>query len=229
MTAVRPRSEAPPLVTSLVGIIVAVVSAVFGISAHGLAAGTGAALPSSGQMLMVLAASAGIGGATAALARRRSPIALTAGGLLAGQGVVHLVMISGHGHSGSAHSGAHPAAGGHAGHMPDPVAVRAAMDGTAATAGTGGASGAGAATGSHADALLTPAMLGAHLAAIVITLALVAILSGTLAWVAARVLPLLATAHLVVVELTDPHGRIAAPDARYLLARGRPRAPPVSV
>lgn len=201
------------MVSSLAGIIVAVVSGVFGISAHGLAAGSGAALPGSGQVLLVLGASAGIGAATASLARRRSPVALSAAGLLAGQGVVHLVLASGHSHGGGAHSHV-------AGHAVDTAAVRAAMDVT--TTGS-------AAAGAHADALLTPGMLGAHLAAIAMTLTLVAILSGTLAWVAARMAPLLATVHLVVVDKQFPLGRIAAPDSRYLLAGGGTRAPPVAV
>lgn len=206
------------MVSSLVGIVVAVVSAVFGISAHGLAAGTGATLPGSGQMLLVLAASAGIGAATASLARTHRPLVPTAGGLVAGQGVVHLVLISGHGHGRAAHPPAHSAAHSDAGgHAVDAAAVRAAMDGVAT---------AGAGPGAHADGLLTPGMLGAHLAA---TLALVAILSATLDWVAGRVLPLLATVHLVVVEKLSTCGRIAAPDARYLLARGGTRAPPVAV
>lgn len=213
MPADRPRAEAPTVVSSLVGIIVAVVSGVFGISAHGLAAGTGAALPGSGQVLLVLAASAGIGAATASLARRRSPVVLTAAGLLAGQGVVHLILASGHSHGSAAHTHL-------AGHSVDAAAVRRAMDG----ANVGGTAASG-----HVDSLLTPGMLGAHLAAIAITLTVVAILTGTLAWVAARVQPLMATAHLVVVDLVVSRGRIAAPDARYLLSGGETRAPPVAV
>lgn len=197
------------MVSTAAGIVVAVVSAVFGICAHGLAAGTGAALPSSEQILMLLGASAGVGAVTAALARRHSPVALSALGLLAGQGLVHLVMASGHSHGGAAHNHA-------AGHTVDSGAVRAAMD-------------SGSTVGAHADSLLTPGMLGAHLAAVVMTLAVVAVLSGTLAWVAARVVPLLAGVHLVVVEKIAPCGRIPAPDARYLLAGGATRAPPVSV
>ncbi|HJC28310.1 MAG TPA: hypothetical protein H9759_02835 [Candidatus Dietzia intestinipullorum] len=209
MTADRPRPAAPDVVSTATGIVVAVVSAVFGVCAHGLAAGTGAALPSSEQLLMLLGASAGVGAVTAALARRRSPVLLSVGGLLAGQGLVHLVMVSDHAHGGAGHDHA-------AGHVVDPGAVRAAMDG-------------GSAAGAHADLLLTPGMLGAHVAAVVLTLAVVAILSGTLAWVAARVAPLLAGAHLVVVDKLVPRGRVPAADTRYLLSRGATRAPPVSV
>lgn len=201
----RLRSEVPPAVTSLVGVVVAMVSAVFGISAHGLAAGAAATAPTSGQILSVLAAGAGIGAVTAALARHRSPVPVAAGGLVAGQGLVHLVLASGHTHT-------HGPAG-HT-HGADAATVRAAMDATAVTP----------------HDLWTPAMLGAHVAAIVGTLAVVAVLARTLTWVAARVAPLLdrillAAADLVVVPaLPTP-----APDAGYLIARGGTRAPPVAV
>lgn len=208
------------MVTTIVGMVVAVVSAVFGISAHGMAAGTATALPGSGQLLMVLGASAGIGAATASLARQHSPVLLSGAGLLAGQGVVHLVLISGHAH-GAASS--HPA--GHAaGHTVGSAAIRAAMDSASGAAGAGGPG-----AGSHVDALLTPGMLGAHLGAILLTLTVVAVLSATLSWLAARLAPLAASVHLVVVELISPHGRVAAPDARYLLVGGGTRAPPLTV
>ncbi|MFL0578933.1 hypothetical protein [Dietzia sp. 179-F 9C3 NHS] len=199
----RLRSEVPPVVTSLVGVVVAMVSAVFGISAHGLAAGAAATAPTSGQILSVLAAGAGIGAVTAALARHRSPVPVAAAGLVAGQGLVHLVLASGHAHGPAGHT-----------HGADAATVRAAMDATAVTP----------------HDLWTPAMLGAHAAAIVVTLAVVAVLARTLAWVAARVAPLLgrillAAADLVVVPtLPTP-----VPDPGYLLARGGTRAPPVAV
>ena len=209
------------MVTALVGIVVAVVSAVFGISAHGLAAGTGAAglgaaAPSPGQILLVAAASAGVGAATAAIARRRAPVPVALAGLIAGQGLVHLVLATGHAHGGVAHAaGSATVALGH--HVADPAAVRAAMDGSA--------------SGSAASpaALLTPGMLGAHLAAIAATLLLVAAVSGALAWVAARVVPLLGTVHLVVVAPLVSSYDAGAPRDRFLLARGGTRAPPVAV
>ncbi|MBB1029441.1 hypothetical protein G6027_00750, partial [Dietzia sp. SLG310A2-38A2] len=55
MSADRFRAEVPPVVTAAVGIVVALVSAVFGIAAHGLAAGTGALAPSPGQILLIAA------------------------------------------------------------------------------------------------------------------------------------------------------------------------------
>ena len=61
------------------------------------------------------------------------------------------------------------------------------------------------------------------------TLGLVAVLSVTLAWVAARVMPLLATAHLVVVAPLISSYDADAPRGRFLLARGGTRAPPVAV
>ncbi|WP_231750366.1 MULTISPECIES: hypothetical protein [Dietzia] len=213
MPADRVRTEVPPVVTAAVGMVVALVSAVFGIAAHGLAAGTGAVAPSPGQILLIAAASAGVGAATAAVARQRSPIPVTAAGLIAGQGVVHLLLASGHTHSGS--PGASHAALGH--HMTDPTLVRAAMDG----AGTGLSLGPAA--------LLTPGMLGAHVAAIAVTLALVAILSGTLAWVAARVTPLRVAAHLVVVAPLVCSYDADTPLHRFLLTGGGTRAPPVAV
>ncbi|MBB1016664.1 hypothetical protein G6012_15340, partial [Dietzia schimae] len=45
MSADRLRAEVPPAVTAVVGIVVALVSGVFGISAHGLAAGALAGPP----------------------------------------------------------------------------------------------------------------------------------------------------------------------------------------
>lgn len=209
MSADRLRSEVPPVVTAAVGIVVALVSGVFGISAHGLAAGAAASPPTLGQILTVAAASAGVGAVTAARACRWSPV-LTAGvGLVAGQGLVHLILASGHSHTG--HAASPPVH-----HVVDPAAVRAAMD----TQGLASA---------HTADLLTPGMLGAHIAAIVLTLALVAVLTGTLSWLAARVMPIFATAHLVVVTPLVSSYEADAPRGRFLLARGGTRAPPVSV
>ena len=202
------------MVTAAVGIIVALVSGVFGISAHGLAAGTAAVPPTSGDILMVAAASAGIGAVTAALARHRPPLLTAAAGLLAGQGLVHLVLSTGH-----THAGGMSGAIGH--HGADPAAVRAAMDGA-----TGAATNPGA---GHTASLLTPQMLGAHIAAVVLTLTVVTILSRTLAWVAARVAPLLERVHLVVVAPLLSSYNAHAPRARYLLTGGATRAPPAAV
>lgn len=214
------------MVTALVGMVVAVVSGMFGIAAHGLAAGTdaavtGALIPGAGQLLLVAAASAGVGVAASAIARRRPPMLVAAAGLISGQGIVHLVLASGHTHSGApvAAGSAHSALGHH---LTDPALVRAAMDSAAA-------GGAGSGTVTSAATLLTPGMLGAHLAAIVVTLALVAILSGTLAWVAARVVPLLGTVRLVVVAPLLSSYDAGAARGRFLLARGGTRAPPVAV
>ncbi len=223
MSADRLRDEAPPVVTAVVGIVVALVSGVFGISAHGLAAGAAAGSPTSGEILMVAAASVGIGAVTAALARRGSLALTAAGGLIAGQGLVHLVLASGHTHGAAGGTADHAA--GHAGdgvgalghHTADPAVVRAAMDGV------------GLDPVASAAALLTPGMLGAHLAAIVATLTLVAILTGTLSWLAARVLPMPVTAHLVVVARLLASYDADAPRGRYLLARSGTRAPPVAV
>ena len=214
------------MVTAAVGIVVALVSGVFGISAHGLAAGAAAVPPTSGDILMVGAASAGIGAVTAAIARDRPPLLTAAVGLLAGQGLVHLVLSTGHTHGlGTAHIGHHGA---------DTAAVRAAMDSasmnSAAMDSAAMDSAAAGSTGTgHMASLLTPQMLGAHLAAVVLTLTLVAILTGTLAWVAARVAPLLARAHLVVVAPLQSSYNAHAPRARYLLTGGGTRAPPAAV
>ena len=215
MSADRLRAEVSPAVTAVVGVVVALVSGVFGISAHGLAAGVLAGPPTSGQILSVAAASAGVGAVTAALARHRAPALTAAAGLIAGQGLVHVVLASGHTHGTAGHATGAPGVLGH--HTTDPEALRAAMDSV------------GLAPASSVATLLTPAMLGAHVAAIATTLVLVAILSGTLSWLAARVPPLPATAHLVVVARL-----LASYDAhplrgRFLLARGGTRAPPVTV
>lgn len=201
------------MATAVVGIVVAVVSAVFGISAHGLAAGAAAGAPGAGQILLCIAAGAGVGAGTAAIARRRSPVMVAAAGLIAGQGLVHLVLASGHAH-GHAHGGG-PGVPGH--HVTDPALVRAAMDGAALDAAPSPAG------------LLTPGMLGAHLAAVVVTLTVVAILTGTLAWVAARVMPMVAGVHLVVVAPLVSSYDARAPRGRFLLSRGGTRAPPVAV
>lgn len=211
MSADRLRAEVPPAVTAVVGIVVALVSGVFGISAHGLAAGALAGPPTVSQILSVAAASAGVGVVTAAVARRRAPVLTAAAGLIAGQGLVHLVLASGHTHGATGTTGAL----GH--HTTDPAALRAAMDGV------------GLAPASSAEALLTPGMLGAHVAAIATTLALVAILSGTLSWLAARIPPMVETAHLVVVARLLASYDADTPRGRFLLARGGTRAPPVAV
>jgi hypothetical protein len=215
MSADRLRAEIPPAVTAAVGIVVALVSGVFGISAHGLAAGAAAAAPSSGEILAVAAASAGIGAVTAARARHRTPVLTAAAGLIAGQGLVHLVLATGHTHGAAGHPAGATGTLGH--HLTDPVAIRAAMDGT------------GLDPAASATALLTPGMLGAHAAAIVATLALVAILAGTLSWLAARVPSTPATAHLVVVARLLASYDADAPRGRFLLSRGGTRAPPVAV
>ena len=167
--------------------------------------------PTSGDILTVAAASAGIGAVTAVLARHRPPLLTAAAGLLAGQGLVHLVLSTGHTHGlGTGHTGHHGA---------DPAAVRAAMD----SAGTESA-GAG-----HMASLLTPQMLGAHIAAVVLTVTVVTILTRTLAWVAARVAPLLGRVHLVVVAPLLTSYNALAPRARHLLTGGGTRAPPAAV
>lgn len=211
MSADRLRAEVPPAVTAIVGIVVALVSGVFGISAHGLAAGALAGPPTVGQILSVASASAGVGVVTAAVARRRTPVLAAAAGLIAGQGLVHLVLASGHTHGAAGTTGVL----GH--HATDPAALRVAMDGV------------GPAPASSAAALLTPGMLGAHVAAIATTLALVAILSGTLSWLAARIPPMVETAHLVVVARLLASYDADTPRGRFLLARGGTRAPPVAV
>ncbi|MEV8221304.1 hypothetical protein AB0P16_02415 [Dietzia maris] len=211
MSADRLRAEVPPAVTAVVGIVVALVSGVFGISAHGLAAGALAGPPTVGQILALAATSAGIGALAASVARRRTPVLAAAAGLIAGQGLVHLVLASGHTHGAAGTTGVL----GH--HATDPAALRAAMDGV------------GPAPASSAAALLTPGMLGAHVAAIATTLALVAILSGTLSWLAARIPPMVETAHLVVVARLLASYDADTPRGRFLLARGGTRAPPVAV
>ena len=211
MSADRLRAEVPPAVTAVVGIVVALVSGVFGISAHGLAAGALAGPPTSGQILAVAATSAGIGAIAASVARRRAPVLTAAAGLIAGQGLVHLVLATGHTHGAAGTTGVL----GH--HATDPAALRAAMDGV------------GPAPASSAAALLTPGMLGAHVAAIAVTLALVAILSGTLSWLAARIPPMAETVHLVVVARLLASYDAQTPRGRFLLARGGTRAPPVAV
>lgn len=214
MSADRLRSEVPPAVTAVVGMIVAIVSAVFGISAHGLAAPLGMGPVTSGQVLTVGAASAGVGAVTAAIARLRSPIATAALGLIGGQGAVHLVMSFGHSHATSGALTASSHALGH--HASDAAAVRAAMDSAALD------------PLASAAALMSPMMLAAHVGAIGAALLTIAVLAGALAWLSARTFLPPATAHLVVVYLLAPH-HAGVPLKQYLLSRGGTRAPPVAV
>ena len=194
--------------TKIVGVTVALVSGIFGISAHGLAADMGPV--SFAQALTVAVTSAGIGAATAAAARYRFPILASASGLITGQGAVHIAMSGGHSHHGS---GSHPP--GH--HGTDPAALRAAMDTAAHDA------------LASATALMTPVMLAAHIAAIGSALLVIAALAGALAWVSARSMPPISTAHLVAVVAVVPVPRGAdAPLKRYLVSRGGTRAPPAA-
>lgn len=193
--------------TTIVGVTVALVSGIFGISAHGLATDMGAV--SLAQVLTVAVTSAGIGAATAAAARFRFPILTSALGLIIGQGAVHVAMSGGHAHH---KSGSHPP--GH--HVTDPAALRAAMDTAAHDA------------LASATPLMTPAMLAAHIAAIGSALLVIAVLAGATAWMSARMMPLIATAHLVaVVVVRFPRGA-DAPLKRYLVSRGGTRAPPAA-
>jgi len=192
--------------TTIVGVTVALVSGIFGISAHGLATDMGPV--SLAQVLTVAGTSAGIGAATAAAARNRFPILTSALGLVIGQSAVHIAMSGGHTHH---TSGSHPL--GH--HVTDPAALRAAMDTAAHDA------------LASATALMTPAMFAAHIAAIGSALLVIAVLAGALAWMSARLMPPLATGHLVAVVgvVLFPRGA-DAPLKRYLVSRGGTRAPP---
>ena len=111
------------------------------------------------------------------------------------------------------HPGSHPP--GH--HGTDPAALRAAMDTAAHDA------------LASATALMTPVMLAAHIAAIGSALLVIAALAGALAWVSARSMPPISTAHLVAVVAVVPVPRGAdAPLKRYLVSRGGTRAPPAA-
>ncbi|AWH93492.1 hypothetical protein A6035_16360 [Dietzia lutea] len=194
--------------TAIVGAIVAMVSGIFGISAHGLATDMGPV--SFAQALTVGVTSAGIGAATAAAARYRLPMLTSALGLAIGQGAVHVAMSGGHTHHASV---SHPP--GH--HATDPAALRAAMDTAAHDA------------LASAAALMSPVMLAAHAAAIGSALLVIAVLAGALAWVSARTMPPKSTAHLVAVVavVLSPRGA-DAPLKRYLVSRGGTRAPPAA-
>lgn len=204
------------MLTAVVGMIVAVVSGVFGISAHGLAVPLNMGPVTAGQVLMVGAASAGVGAVTAAAARRRSPLATSAFGLICGQGVVHLVMSAGHSHPTSGAHAASPHSPGH--HTSDPAALQTAMD-TAALDPL-----------ASAAALMPPVMLAAHVAAIGAALLVIAVLVGSLAWLSARTFRPPSTAHLAcaVVVLVAPR-QVDATLGQYLVSRGGTRAPPVAV
>lgn len=194
--------------TAIVGAIVALVSGIFGISAHGLATDMGPV--SVAQALTVGITSAGIGAATAAAARYRLPILTSALGLILGQGAVHVAMSGGHPHHGSV---SHPP--GH--HTTDPAALRAATDAAAHDA------------LASAAALMSPVMVAAHVAAIGSALLVIAVLAGALAWVSARTMPPISTAHLVaVVDVILPPRGADAPLKRYLVSRGGTRAPPAA-
>lgn len=208
----RRYGEVPSLMTTAAGILVAVVCAVFGIGAHGLAAGMDLARLDTGQALLAMGVSAAVGAAVARLARRRSPLLLSGTGMLAGQGLIHLVLSAGHAHADT--HGAHPV-----GRAPHGGSMPAALDGTESAA-------VGA---THVDSLLTPTMLGAHLAAIGLTVALVALLIAVLEWGAARMPTLPTRTPIAVGGPPRVHDTAPAPDARYLLSAGGTRAPPPAV
>ncbi|KAA0918303.1 hypothetical protein FQ137_02775 [Dietzia sp. ANT_WB102] len=210
MSADRLRSELPSVVTAVVGMVVAVVSGVFGISAHGLAAPGDMGPVTAGQLLTVAATSAGVGAVTAALARYRPPIFTAAVGLVCGQGAVHLAMSSGHSHSTGAPHGVGI-------HTVDPAVVRTAMDDAALD------------PLASAAALLSPVMVAAHIAAIVFALLVIAVLAGALAWLSARAFPPPVIAHLSTILITRATGRSDTSVKQYLLSRGGTRAPPVAV
>ena len=196
--------------------VVAVVSGVFGISAHGLAAPLDMGPVSAGQVLMVGAASAGVGAVAAAVARHRRPLVASAFGLICGQGVVHLVMSAGHSHPTSGAHAASPHSFGH--HASDPAALQTAMD-TAAFDPV-----------ASAAALMSPVMLAAHVAAIGAALVVIAVLAGALAWLSARTFLPPSIVHLAcaVVILVAPR-QVDATLRQYLVSRGGTRAPPVAV
>lgn len=196
--------------------VVAVVSGVFGISAHGLAAPLDMGPVTAGQVLMVGAASAGVGAVTAAVARHRRPLVASTFGLICGQGLVHLMMSAGHSHPTSEAHAASPPSLGH--HTADPAALQTAID-TAAFDPV-----------ASAAALMSPVMLAAHVAAIGAALLVIAVLAGALAWLSARTFLPPSIVHLAcaVVILVAPR-QVDARAKKFLISRGGTRAPPVAV
>lgn len=212
----RGETSAPDPVCVAAGVVVALVSVVFGVAAHGMADHGG--VPGGPALLGLGLVGAGIGALAAELSRRYRPELVAGGALVLGQGLVHGVLTSvpgGHAHTAAAHgTTAHDTVA--PGHGVDVAALSAAMDAAALGRGSAG--------------LLSPAMLGAHAVAIVLTVAVVAILAATLTWVAARmvvaapVTPHAADTVLVVVSLVARAVREG-----YLVARGGTRAPPLAV
>lgn len=207
---------APQPVTSLVGIVVALVAAVFGVCAHGLAAGPATPVPDAGTLVQVALGAGLVGALTAGAARRLPVLPTAAAGLLAGQGLTHLVLVVAHSgpHGAAAHVDHLAAHTGSAGAAAESAAVRAAMD----------------AAGDAGHARLGWAMVLAHLGAIALTLVVLGLLAAALSWLAARVVPLLGgvllPAPAVVPRAATPPAR---PSAVFLVGRGGTRAPPVTV
>lgn len=199
MSRDRRSGEVPSLVTTAIGTLVATICVVFGIGAHGLAAGMDLARLDTGQGLLAMGVSAAIGATVAELARWWSPLFLAGSGLFAGQVLIHLVLSIGHGH--------------HGGTMRTPVGITEHASVGAA----------------HVQSLLTPTMLSAHLAAIALTVVLVTLLIAVLDWGAARLLPLPTRTPAIGVRIPGGHRTDQAPDGRYLLSAGGTRAPPVAV
>lgn len=194
MSRNRRSGEVPSLVTTAIGTLVATICAVFGIGAHGLATGMDLARLDAGQALLAMGVSAAIGATVAELARRWSPLLLAGGALLAGPVLIHLVLSIGHGH--------------HGGAMRTPVGITEHASVGAA----------------HVQSLLTPTMLSAHLAAIALTVVLVALLIAVLDWGAARMPPLPTRAPAIGIRVLGGHRTDQDPDGRYLLSAGGTRA-----
>ena len=201
----RPERGEPQVVPLVTGVVVAAVAGVFGLCAHGLASAGPAFAPDGPAVLLALTGSALVGATTAAMGRRLPLLPVAGAGLLAGQLVVHLVLAGHHlGHSG----GAHP------GHLAGPrqtLAVQAAMD---------------SATPQASPFHMSPVMAVAHLAAIAVTVVLLALISGALAWLGSRVVtPVRCTWGRQGAASLRPTGSRIVPTPAHLFSGGGTRAP----
>lgn len=198
--------EEPHLVPLVAGVVVAAVAGVFGICAHGLAATGSAVVPDGPTTLVALTGAALVGALTAALGRRLPLPPVAGAGLLLGQLVVHLVLAGHHrGHAGGAHTG-------HLAGAQQGLAVRLAMDGAAPEA---------------SPFHMSPRMAGAHLAAAAVTVLLLALVAGALAWVGSRIVtPLRRTRGRRETAVPHPVDGRVVPTAAHLVSGGGTRAPP---
>lgn len=202
---------------SICGVVVAVVSGVTGVVAHGMASDHPMALTSQ-SALAVLVACGAVGFGTARLIARCHPGLAVTGGLVAAQGAVHYALHWTHGSHASGHGG-HPSLG-HEAHLLYTPAERARIVQEAMEAGAGAPHGG-----------MTWSMLAAHVGATLVAGGALALIAAMLGWLSARAERLAVPEVVVYERLTLPLPSVEprAFVSHHLVSRGAVRGPPISV